>query len=112
MGTRGRPVRPPGGQGRGDYLRRVPRPQRERRVMEGSEGHGAGGLPVPLDGVPLRRRRLECPQHEPFTRRRTDAGAAAPRSEERRVGKECRSRWWADDVKKKRKEYEAVNTCH
>src|SRR5687768_18075481 len=24
-----------------------------------------------------------------------------PRSEERRVGKECRSRWWPDDEKKK-----------
>src|SRR5207249_10009607 len=24
-----------------------------------------------------------------------------PRSEERRVGKECRSRWWTDDEKKK-----------
>src|SRR5690554_8207828 len=25
-----------------------------------------------------------------------------PRSEERRVGKECRSRWWRDDYKQKR----------
>src|SRR5437016_12917946 len=29
----------------------------------------------------------------------------SPRSEERRVGKECRSRWWPDHYKKKR-------TCH
>src|SRR5262245_66579390 len=26
---------------------------------------------------------------------------ALPRSEERRVGKECRSRWWPDDEKRK-----------
>src|SRR5438034_11137908 len=44
--------------------------------------------------------------------RRTDRGAAklyfldsgkAGRSEERRVGKECRSRWWPDHEKKKDK---------
>src|SRR5688572_32757480 len=29
------------------------------------------------------------------------AGFLGPRSEERRVGKECRSRWWAHDEKKK-----------
>src|SRR5690554_7624166 len=29
-------------------------------------------------------------------------GADEPRSEERRVGKECRSRWWADHEKKRR----------
>src|SRR5438034_11136384 len=27
------------------------------------------------------------------------------RSEERRVGKECRSRWWAEDYKKKSREH-------
>src|SRR5205823_14228621 len=31
------------------------------------------------------------------------------RSEERRVGKECRSRWWADEEKKKEKKMEVVN---
>src|SRR5689334_24580913 len=31
------------------------------------------------------------------------AAEPAPRSEERRVGKECRSRWRADDEKKKRR---------
>src|SRR5207244_8552734 len=31
-------------------------------------------------------------------------GQALGRSEERRVGKECRSRWWAADKKKKVKE--------
>src|SRR5437879_7912896 len=29
---------------------------------------------------------------------------ASTRSEERRVGKECRSRWWPDHSKKKRRE--------
>src|SRR5437870_11843049 len=31
----------------------------------------------------------------------TVASASYQRSEERRVGKECRSRWWADQVNKK-----------
>src|SRR5688500_20241553 len=31
------------------------------------------------------------------------AGEARPRSEERRVGKECRSRWWRSSEKKKKK---------
>src|SRR5216683_1974730 len=30
-----------------------------------------------------------------------EINAAAPRSEERRVGKECRSRWWAEHLKNK-----------
>src|SRR5205085_9358588 len=33
------------------------------------------------------------------------AGSAQFRSEERRVGKECRSRWWPDDEKKKGDRY-------
>src|SRR5437867_7704241 len=32
-----------------------------------------------------------------------DARRSADRSEERRVGKECRSRWWSDQCKKKEK---------
>src|SRR5947199_2820292 len=42
---------------------------------------------------------------EPRCESRTRVGTVAvllDRSEERRVGKECRSRWWADHYKKKR----------
>src|SRR5262245_66311281 len=34
---------------------------------------------------------------------REAAGALQGRSEERRVGKECRTRWWPEQSKKKRK---------
>src|SRR5438874_12479987 len=34
--------------------------------------------------------------------RRREVGNAITRSEERRIGKECRSRWWAEAEKKKR----------
>src|SRR6266700_5090555 len=37
-------------------------------------------------------------------RRRVGAVTAAPRSEERRVGKECRSRWSPDQLKKNKRE--------
>src|SRR5262245_66562929 len=39
-------------------------------------------------------------QHQRRNRRNKD-GSRDPRSEERRVGKECRSRWAAEDEKKK-----------
>src|SRR5437016_14605125 len=39
-----------------------------------------------------------------------DREEAGRRSEERRVGKECRSRWWRYDEKRKRKE-ERLNKC-
>src|SRR5206468_10024588 len=38
------------------------------------------------------------------SRPRRDLHHCHPRSEERRVGKECRSRWAAEDAKKERKE--------
>ena len=59
--------------------RAVPRPERERRLVEAVEGHGPGGVPV----HPGRMRstahtgRLERPQHEALARRRRHAGRAA-----------------------------------
>src|SRR5262249_59006356 len=50
-----------------------------------------GGVrPAPLSRVDRRRRGALS------KRPRTDPGSLRPRSEERRVGKECRSRWWPD----------------
>ena len=48
VGQRRRPVRPRGAQGGPDNAFRVPRPERERRLVEGAQGHGPGGLPVHL----------------------------------------------------------------
>src|SRR5438034_11489782 len=38
-------------------------------------------------------------------------GDLAVRSEERRVGKECRSRWWRDQERKRRRERRREDTC-
>ena len=35
-----------------DHPGAVPRPERERRLVEGAEGHGPGGLPVRAGGLP------------------------------------------------------------
>src|SRR5438034_5513128 len=48
---------------------------------------------------PPRRRASRC-------RPRRSREDVATRSEERRVGKECRSRWWTDHEKKKKKKVE------
>src|SRR5947209_20452373 len=50
--------------------------------------------------------RLMSPAPHRRRRRTTDSAANEPRSEERRVGKECRSRWWPDKSKKNRKRTE------
>ena len=81
VGQRRRPVRARGAAGGLDHAGAVPRPERERRLLEGVEGHGPGGLSVRVDRSRRlrrdRRRRVERPQHEPLARRRRDAGRAA-----------------------------------
>ena len=69
----------------------VPRPERERRLLEGLEGHGAGGLPVHPGGVrqPGEHRRLERAEHAPLARRRRRA--AARREGNREAGPQHRS---------------------
>src|SRR5207248_8664661 len=44
----------------------------------------------------LGQRRQAAPADEPVAALLAKARPAEPRSEERRVGKECRSRWWPD----------------
>ena len=79
VGQRRRPVRARGAACRLDHAGAVPRPERERRLLEGLEGHGAGGLPVHPGGVrqPGEHRRLERAEHAPLARRRRHAGRAA-----------------------------------
>src|SRR2546430_10485432 len=64
--------------------------QRLRRLGGGHGAH-ARGLPV-LGRLPLMRSEPEVRQPERDARQGRRAGLVA-RSEERRVGKECRSRW-------------------
>src|SRR5437868_15342368 len=52
------------------------------------------------------RGRDRAARHRPG---RADRSSSAPRSEERRVGKECRSRWWQEHLKKKRQMSEVVS---
>src|SRR5687768_18594379 len=64
----------------------------------------AGRL-LPPDAIVMHPRRLS-----PRERRHQRPAGGVQRSEERRVGKECRSRWWRYHEKKKRKrEEEASN---
>ena len=71
VGQRRRPVRPRRAEGRADHPDRVPDAERDRRQLEGIEGHGAGGLPV--HRRPLRQpgpvRSLEPAQHAVEPRR-------------------------------------------
>src|SRR5690348_18249968 len=53
---------------------------------------------------------MHATEQELRTRIQNRAGTAAIRSEERRVGKECRARWAPDHEKKKRKERKATDT--
>src|SRR5690606_40330012 len=48
-----------------------------------------------------RRGRLLRPPSPARGRTALPRSSRSARSEERRVGKECRSRWWADDEKKR-----------
>src|SRR5207245_4238707 len=58
-----------------------------------------GAARVPPQPHPRRRgRRADC---DGCARGAARVGRAGPRSEERRVGKECRSRWWREEEKKK-----------
>src|SRR5207248_7136952 len=83
------PILPPRAGGPGN-------PPRRRRAG----GHGLHHLRAP--GVSGGR--LTCPRTTPANcRRATAAHSGGPRSEERRVGKECRARWSGDDGKKKKK---------
>src|SRR5437899_11420836 len=65
-------------------------------------------IPLTLSNLKLLRRitRTENILHRNFTRRQV----AIQRSEERRVGKECRSRWSRYHKKKKRKKKEVTTT--
>src|SRR5690625_6154789 len=73
--------------------------------VEGPGGGGRDKLHLQLAGAPL----LILPLGIVAVARALledvgdDCGLGRPRSEERRVGKECRSRWGPDDEKKKRK---------
>src|SRR3712207_7465863 len=58
----------------------LPRPTRAVRVLAGPQGAAPRPVPLPLGA------------DAPAVAGRP-AGPLAPRSEERRVGKECRSRW-------------------
>src|SRR6266446_8451907 len=51
------------------------------------------------------QRRLD---HRLSAHRERRLGRVRARSEERRVGKECRSRWWADHLKKKEKRIKEI----
>src|SRR5699024_8688052 len=44
------------------------------------------------------------PAYEGYSPGLTNLEYAPIRSEERRVGKECRSRWWRDDVSRRKKQ--------
>src|SRR5438874_13266572 len=57
----------------------------------------ASGITRLLDGL----------ERAGFVEKASCASDARVRSEERRVGKECRSRWWADEYKKKAQESES-----
>src|SRR5205809_7271285 len=58
------------------------------------------GVLNPTYQAGLRRDAVQ-PDIEAERKKRDEIEAGKSRSEERRVGKECRSRWWADDEKKK-----------
>ena len=78
VGQRRRPVRARGGQERRDHARPVPRPERERRLLEALGGHGAGGLSVHRG--PLRvaaAGRLERAEHVALAGRRSHPRAEA-----------------------------------
>ena len=51
VGQRGRAVRPHGAPRRHHHPGAVPRPERQRRLVERAEGHGPGGLPVRAGGL-------------------------------------------------------------
>src|SRR5690554_2419650 len=55
-------------------------------------------LNLRLDGTIVER----VADPDPFTSMLSSQYPSAMRSEERRVGKECRSRWWPEHYKKKR----------
>src|SRR5436305_13234932 len=70
----------------------------EVQVRAGAEGEG--GAQAPEAGA---RPRDQAAPEDRHQRLRDEEGPRAPlRSEERRVGKECRTRRWADDEKKKK----------
>ena len=73
VGQRRRPVRPQGARRRPHHARRVPRPQRRRRDLEGAGGHGPGGPAVPAH---RRLRPVERAQHAPRTAAPPGAAAA------------------------------------
>src|SRR5438093_13405761 len=59
---------------------------------------------LPARSGPQRKRPRRVKAPSPAESRRSRGSARPPskgRSEERRVGKECRSRWWQDQEKKK-----------
>src|SRR5437762_12347035 len=58
--------------------------------------------PCPLRVRQLSRRSPSTTTHSTRPTPAPRTGSALARSEERRVGKECRSRWWWDHEKKKR----------
>src|SRR5205085_9208090 len=60
---------------------------------------GKHGIVDGVDGAQLDPRHVR--RGHPVTARRRLDQPTIPRSEERRVGKECRSRWWTDVCEKR-----------
>src|SRR5207249_7432226 len=66
----------------------------ERESVDRGDHRLAAGLEAPEDRLPALRARFAV--EGPLPRQIGDVGAGDERSEERRVGKECRSRWASD----------------
>src|SRR5690242_21499707 len=71
------------------------------RTMQGPRSREFPWRPGPESN---RHTRICSPlHHHSATRPHRERRVLYPRSEERRVGKECRGRWWAEDEKKERR---------
>src|SRR5437016_13654685 len=68
------------------------------RLVDGSRtAFGPISHPAPIDSGPWRYAQDRITQRSPIvTRPRIVTAGSIVRSEERRVGKECRERWWPD----------------
>src|SRR5438445_5610368 len=74
-----------------------------RRRFPASRAESPGRRTAPSPGPETGADRWKRRRSAPRCSRRSPRRAGSERSEERRVGKECRSRWWAEHEEKKRK---------
>src|SRR5947207_14618409 len=80
----------------------------DRRAISAFPKRTAGRYTPPLSRRKIQRGRLPAPAQSSASG--TSDQLLPLRSEERRVGKECRSRWWPEHEKKKKTQVGAMTT--